>query len=123
MRPRAFLLAGTLILCACAPTPAPPPADFRIDCALGYDTLAARIAAIPEVKLARTPGEPYHYFTTADGHDSYVVTLPGGAGHPAVIQQSASPQGLVQTGCSYGDRPGYDQLITYLKSLAGVHHP
>jgi hypothetical protein len=120
---RALLLAGALLLSACAPKPAPPPADFRIDCALGYDALAARIAAIPEVKLARTPGEPYHYFNTADGHASYVVTLPGGAGHPAVIQQSASSDGLLQTGCSYGDRAGYDQLIAYLKSLAGARHP
>ena len=122
MKTGALLLAGALTLSACAPKPAPPE-DFKIDCALGYDALAARIAAIPGVKLARTPGEPYHYFNTADGHASYVVTLPGGAGHPAVIQQSASSDGQIQTGCSYGDKPGYDQLIAYLKSLAGARRP
>jgi hypothetical protein len=118
----ALLLAGALTACAPKPPPAPP-ADFRIDCALGYDQLAARIAAIPGVKLARTPGEPYHYFNTADGHASYVVTLPGGAGHPAVIQQRASSDGMIQTGCAYGDRPGYDRLVAYLKSLAAARRP
>ena len=121
MRAGALLLAGALTACAPEPPPAPP-ADFKIDCALGHDALAARIAAIPGVMLARTPGEPYHYFNTADGHASYVVTLPGGAGHPAVIQQSASSDGQIQTGCSYGDKPSYDQLDAYLKSLAGARH-
>ena len=123
MKAGAFLLSGALLLCACAPKPAPAAQpDFQIDCALGYDALAARIAAIPGIVLARTPGEPYHYFNAADGHASYVVTLAGGAGHPAVIQQTAGTDGMFQTGCSYGDRAGYDRLVAYLKSLAGVRH-
>ena len=125
MKAGARLLSGALLLSLCACAPKPPPAappEFQIDCALGYDALAARIAAVPGIVLARTPGEPYHYFNAADGHASYVVTLAGGAGHPAVIQQTAGTDGMIQTGCSYGDKAGYDRLVAYLKSLAGARH-
>jgi hypothetical protein len=112
-------VAGALT--ACSPKPAAPP-DFVLDCAQGYDALAAKIAAIPDIKLPKTPGEPYHYYSTADGTDSFVVTLPGGAGHPAIVRQTSSPSGMAQAGCSWGDKPGYDRLNAYLKSLAGARH-
>ncbi len=120
MRRASPLAAVAWGLSACAPPPQPALAPFRLDCGLGYQTLARQIAVLPDIQLAKAPGEPYHYYNSADGQTSYVVTLPGGAGHPAIIQQRSTEQGMVDTGCAFGDRVGYNQLLAYLKSLAGA---
>lgn len=123
MRGAGPLLGGALLLVsACAPKAEAPPAPkpLVLDCALGFDALSARIAAEPGLARATAPGEPYRYYNAADGHVSYVVTEPGGAGHPAVVRQTATTSGMVEDGCPYGDKAGYDQLVAYMKSLAQV---
>jgi hypothetical protein len=121
VRTQALLCGGVLCLSACAPTVAPPPV-FKLDCRLGYEQLAKQIATLPDIQLARAPGEPYHYFNSLDGQTSYVVTLPGGSGHPAVIEQRSTSTGMVDSGCAFGDKSGYDELIAYLESLNGARH-
>ncbi len=115
-----LLIGSALHLSACAPKSPPQPPPLQLDCALGYEVLASRIAALPGIRLANTPGEPYHYFNTPTGNASYVVTLEGGAGHPAVIAQFATPKGMVQKGCPYGDKAGYRKLLDYLQVLTHV---
>lgn len=119
MRIWAGLGLGVLLLSGCAPKPVAPPV-FSLDCARGFEALSAAIAAQPDLKPAPAPGEPYRYYNAADGATSYVVTLPGGAGHPAIIEQRAGPKGQSQTGCPYGDKAGYERLDVYLRSLAGA---
>jgi CubicO group peptidase (beta-lactamase class C family) len=123
VRPAGLVLGGALLLTsACAPEPveAPAPAALVLDCAQGFDVLSAKIAAEPGLTRATAPGEPYRYYNAADGHVSYVVTEPGGAGHPAIVRQTATPAGMVEDGCPYGDKSGYDELVAYLRSLAKV---
>lgn len=118
MRPAALLILGALGLTACTPKPPPPPPPLAFECARGYEALSAAIAAEPGFKLAPSPGEPYRYYSAADGGVSYVVTEPGAPAHPAVFKQVATPKGTDTTGCPYGDRAGYDRFVTYLKDLA-----
>jgi hypothetical protein len=119
VKPAALLILGALGLTACAPKPPPPaPPRLAFDCARGYEALAAAIAAEPGFKLAPSPGEPYRYYSAEDGGVSYVVTQRGAPAHPAVFMQAATPRGTDTIGCPYGDRPGYDRFVTYLKDLA-----
>lgn len=123
MRPLGLVSGGALLLMsACAPkaVEAPAPAPLVLDCALGFEALSAKIAAEPGLTRATAPGEPYRYYNAADGHVSYVVTEPGGAGHPAIVRQTATPSGMAEDGCPYGDKAGYDELVAYLRSLAKV---
>ena len=121
MRLSALLIGSALA--GCSPQVPPPPAAFKLDCSLGYETLTDKIAALPGIQLAKTPNEPYHYFNSPEGDASYVVTLKGGAGHPAVIAQYATPKGMQQSGCPYGDQIGYGKLTAYLQILAEKRRP
>lgn len=118
MKPAALLIAGALGLTACARAEPPPRPPLTLDCAQGFQALSARIAAEPGLKLAPSPGEPYRYFNAEDGAVSFVVTQPGAPAHPAVFRQLATPAGMQTTGCAYGDGPGYDRFVAYLKGLA-----
>ena len=120
MRLAVLLALGAWNLTGCAPPHPRVTPQFRLDCDQGYDALARQIATLPGIQLARAPGEPYHYFNSEDGQTSYVLTLPGGAGHPAIIQQRSTKQGMADVGCAFGDKAGYNLLLTYLKSLAGA---
>lgn len=115
-----ILLTGPA--CAPAATPAPPPSAFKLDCSRTFEALSADILALPDLKPApRTPGEPYRYFATPDGTLAFVFTEPGAPGHPAVIRQvaarKAGPPVMENTGCPYGDRKGFDELMAYLGDL------
>lgn len=118
MKPPALLVAGALGLTACARAEPPPRPPLALDCARGFEALSAAVAAEPGLKLAPAPGEPYRYFNAEDGAVSFVVTQPGAPAHPAVFRQLATPSGMLTTGCAYGDRPGYDRFLAYLKDLA-----
>ncbi|WP_374575655.1 hypothetical protein [Phenylobacterium sp.] len=113
-RPAAFLLL--LALGACSQGPAPGPAPVALDCAKGFEPLSQAIAAQPSFTEAEAPGEPYRYINAEDGKVSYVITRPGAPGHPAIIRQV----GGETTGCAFGDKAGYDQLLAYLSSLSGA---
>jgi hypothetical protein len=113
-------LAFLLPLLACAPK-ADAPAAVTLDCAQGFDALKGKITAQAGVVAApKEPGEPYRAYSTADGQASWFVTEPGAPAHPAILMQQASPQGLRNTGCAYGDPAAYAQLTAYLKSLSGA---
>ena len=119
----ALLLGGALVLSACSPTApateAETPAAVAFDCATGFDALSAAIAAAPGLKAApKEPGEPYRFYSATDGSVSYMITEPGAPGHPAVLRQAAKGGAIVNDGCPYGDRAGYEQLLAYLEGLA-----
>lgn len=112
---RAWPLALLCLAAACAPKAPPPP--LQLDCDMGFDALAAAVARDPALKLAAAPGEPYGFYNAADGAVSFVVTRPEAPAHPAILRQAASDGRMQTTGCSYGDRAAYDQLVAYVSSL------
>jgi hypothetical protein len=116
-RASALLLLSTLSLCACAPK-AKPPAAVSLDCSQPFDALKAKIVAQPGLKPApQEPTEPYRAYSTADGHASYFITEPGAPAHPAILMQQVEAGAMKNTGCGYGDKPAYDQLVAYLTGL------
>ena len=118
-RATALLLLITLPLCACAPKmEAPAWTPIALDCAQPFAALAARITAQPHLaQPSHAPGEPYTFYSTDDGHTSYLITEKGAPGHPAIMMQRAHGGDVVTTGCPYGNAKGYKQLMAYLDSL------
>jgi hypothetical protein len=106
-------------LCACSPkAQAPPWTPVALDCAQPFEAQAAKITAQPHLLApSHAPGEPYTFYSTDDGHASYLITEPGAPGHPAIMMQRARGGDVVTTGCRYGDQKGYNQLLAYLDSL------
>ncbi len=116
----AILLASQ----ACAPAE-PPPAPssaFQLDCSRTYEELSGQVLALSDLKPAPpSPGEPYRYYATPDGTLAFVFTERGAPGHPAIIRQVAARKDgatvMENTGCPYGDRKGFDELMAYLGGL------
>ena len=111
-------IAVVLALAACAPKAAAP-AAVTLDCGQSFAALSAKIIAQPGLKPApQEPTEPYRAYSTADGHASYFVTEPGAPAHPAILMQQVAGDGQMKnTGCAYGDKLAYDQLMAYLTGL------
>lgn len=119
MRPWALPLMGALLLSACAKPEAPPPPPLKLDCALGFEALNAKIVAAPGMKPAvKERGEPFRYYNADGGQSSYMITEPGAPGHPAILKQEVTPAGIQNSGCAYGDEKGYGELVAYLEALA-----
>jgi hypothetical protein len=112
------LLAPALTLCACAPKAAAPAGPLGLDCSLAFEAQSAKLTAQPGLKAApKDYAEPYLYYSSDDGRVSYLITAPGAPGHPAIMMQRAAGGEVKTTGCPYGDRKGYDQLMKYLEGL------
>jgi hypothetical protein len=114
---RAALLAA-LALAACSKTPGQARASYLdLDCAKPFDAQVAAIVAQPRLVPAGTVGaEPYSYYSAADGSASYLITRPGSPAHPAIMIQRAQ-NGVHTSGCAYGDKKAYDELLAYLENL------
>ena len=112
------LLLPTLSACAPKSQPAAPRA-LALDCKMDFAAQSARIVAQSNLTPAQhAPGEPYNFYSTNDGHASYLITEPGAPGHPAIMMQTAGGgAGVKTTGCAYGNKRGYEQLRAYLDSL------
>ena len=116
-RAYALLPLISLSLAACAPK-AKPPAVVTLDCSQPFEALKAKITAQPGLNPApQEPTEPYRAYSTADGHASYFITEPGAPAHPAILMQQAAAGAMTNTGCAYGDKAAYDQLMAYLTGL------
>ena len=116
--PVALALLSTFPLCACAPQTTPPAEALGLDCALPFEIQSAKLTA--QRGLRPSPedyAEPYLYYSSEDGRVSYLITRKGAPGHPAIMMQRAQGGEVRTTGCPYGDRKGYDQLMTYLDGL------
>ena len=110
-------LALCLTLSACAQKPEPPAAWLNLDCTKAFDAQRDAIVAQPGLVPAGEVGsEPYSYYSTPDGRVSYLITRKGSPAHPAIMIQRAQAT-ITTTGCAYGSRKGYDQLLAYLESL------
>ena len=117
MKDRAALFA-VLTLAACAPAADPEPTYLGLNCAQPFETQVAALAAQPALIPAPTaPAEPYLFYSSADGRTSYLITVRGAPGHPAIMMQKAQGGDVITTGCPYGNARGYDQLHAYLDSL------
>lgn len=114
----ALLLFPVLSLGACAPK-AKPPAAVALDCAQPFEALSAKITGQPGLKPApEEAGEPYRAYSTADGRASYFITKPGAPAHPAILMQEAAGGQMRNTGCAYGDKAAYQELMAYLTGLS-----
>jgi hypothetical protein len=114
-----FALLALLTLAACSQKPeATAPQALKLDCQIDFKTLSDRITAQPNLAPpSHAPGEPYTFYSTTDGKASYLITEPGAPGHPAIMMQDAVGGQVKTTGCAYGNKRGYQQLLTYLDSL------
>lgn len=117
MRRRAAAFAA-LTLVACAPTTEREPAYRGLDCTQPFASQIAALVSQPQLIPAPVePAEPYRFYSSADGRTSYLITVKGAPGHPAIMMQRARDGDVITTGCPYGDRKGYDELHAYLDSL------
>ena len=112
-------LLAILPICSCAPKPeVAAPSALALDCSMPFEAQSAKLTAQPHLTPApHAPGEPYAYYSTDDGHASYLITLKGAPGYPAILMQKAAGGQVVTSGCRYGDVQGYKQLVTYLDGL------
>ena len=118
LRPVAAAILSLAALSACAPK-ARAPAAVALDCAQPFEAQVARITAQPGLKPApEEAGEPYRAYSTADGHASYFITRPGAPAHPAILMQEAAAGQMRNTGCAYGDKAAYQELMAYLTGLS-----
>ena len=108
-----------LALAACAPKPESHGLEPQaLDCSQPFAAQAERLTAQPGLKPApKDPAEPYRFYSSEDGATSYLITEAGAPGHPAIMMQRARHGSVETTGCPYGDRKGYDQLMAYLDGL------
>ena len=119
LAPLTFLLTLT----ACAPEPEPVRPRLALDCSLSYEALRTQVLAVPGLKAApQERGEPYRFYNVVGGGEAFVLTEDGAPGHPAILKQEAVQEGgrkvMKNTGCAYGDKAGFDQVMAYLESLA-----
>jgi hypothetical protein len=120
----ALTFPALLSLCACAPeAPAQTDPAIGLDCSLPFDVQAAKITGQAGLTQApHDPLEPYRFYSTPHGRVSYLITEPGSPGHPAIAMEVARHGGVDISGCPYGAKKGYDQIIAYLESLKSVTH-
>ena len=112
-----------LILPGCAPEPPPPRPRLALDCTLSYEALSAKVLGQPGLIPAPAErGEPYRFYNVEGGGEAYVFTQAGAPGHPAILKQEARKENgrkvMTNTGCAYGDKAGFDQVMAYLESLS-----
>lgn len=112
-----------LILTACAPEPEPIRPRLALDCSLAYEALAAQVLAQPGlIPAPQERGEPYRFYNMQGGGEAFVLTQPGAPGHPAIFKQEAMQESgrkvMKNSGCAYGDKAGFDQVMAYLEGLS-----
>ncbi|HEY9217031.1 MAG TPA: hypothetical protein VIO94_03210, partial [Phenylobacterium sp.] len=91
-----------------------------LDCARGFEAIAADLAGQPDLVQAPSPGEPYRFLNHRTGTPSYVVTLLEAPAHPAILMQQRVAGQMQTTGCRWGDASRYDELVTYVEGLAAA---
>ena len=117
MKARAALFA-VLALAACAPAADPEPTYLGLNCDQPFEAQVAALTTQPDlIPAPKAPAEPYLFYSSADGRTSYLITVTGAPGHPAIMMQKAQGGEVITTGCPYGDRKGYDRIMDYLESL------
>lgn len=117
------LAAGAL--CACSPEPetAAPAGPLALDCAAGFEALAAQIQDRPGIRPAPVePREPYLAYSESDSSAAYILTTAGAPAHPAILRQIPvrGPDGRVMAhdGCAFGDPEAYEQFKSYWDAVA-----
>lgn len=115
-------LSLLLAFAACAPEPEPVRPRLALDCDLSYEALSAKVLAVPGLTAApQERGEPYRFYNVQGGGEAFVFTEEGAPGHPAILKQEAVQEDgrkvMKNTGCAYGDKAGFDQVMAYLESL------
>jgi len=111
-------LAVLLTVGACSQDAEEAITYLGLDCAQPFDAQAAALTAQPKLDPAPVePAEPYRFYSSADGSVSYLITQGSAPAHPAIMMQRAGGGTVKTTGCRYGGRKAYDELLAYLDSL------
>jgi len=111
-----------LPICACTPQAvATSDPALPLDCSVPFEAQTAKIVAQSDLTQApHDVNEPYRFYSTTHGRASYLITEPGAPGHPAILMEVAERGQVTITGCPYGDKKGYGQIVAYLESLKSV---
>ena len=119
---RASALALLLSLCACSPKTEASTGFLAPDCTQPFEAQATALIAQPHLTPAPEDyAEPYKFYSSEDGHTSYLITKPGAPAHPAIMMQRASGNDVKTSGCRYGAQKSYDELLAYLEGLKTWH--
>lgn len=123
MRAYSALFSLLLLASACSPEPPAVRPRLALDCSLPYPVLSTKVIAQPGLVAAPAErGEPYRFFNMEGGREAFVFTVEGAPGHPAIFKQEAVQENgrkvMKNTGCAYGDKAGFDKMMTYLESLS-----
>ena len=111
-------LAVLLTLGACSQDAEETVTYLGLDCGQPFEAQAAALVAQPKLDPAPVePAEPYRFYSSADGSVSYLITQASAPAHPAIMMQKAGGGTVKTTGCRYGGRKAYDELLAYLDSL------
>lgn len=119
---RASALALLLSLCACSPKTEAATGFLAPDCTQPFEAQTTALIAQPHLTPALEDyAEPYRFYSSEDGHTSYLITKPGAPAHPAIMMQRASGNDVKTSGCRYGAQKSYDELLAYLEGLKTWH--
>lgn len=111
-------LIAVLALAACAPAADLERTYLGLNCDQPFEAQVNALTTQSDlIPAPKAPAEPYLFYSSADGRTSYLITVKGAPGHPAIMMQQAKGGEVITTGCPYGNRKGYDQLHAYLDSL------
>ena len=116
-RPKGLFLFTAMMLSTCAPRAPAPPTWLDLVCTKPFEAQSEAIKRQPGLVPAGEVGsEPYSYYSSPDGRVSYLITRKGSPAYPAIMIQKARAT-VATTGCRYGSKKGYDELLAYLEGL------
>lgn len=89
-----------------------------LDCAAGFDVLAAQVAAAKPVPYASA--DPLLGTSSDNDLGLYMVSKPGHPAHPVVVKRLIEVGGattVATAACGWGDKAAFDALMTEIDRL------
>jgi len=113
---------ATLALALLVQASASAPASEKLDCKPGYEATLAALRQAPDARTGTPPpGAPFGVIEHSASRTLYTYTLPGAAGHPAIVRRQIVQRGgqvdLDMSACGWGDKTGFDTLMKQFHEL------